>query len=328
MTPTALFDYHKLFEEAADSPLAPWLSRLPSQLEAIFQHGDMPRWLEALKRLPDVAPSTIDLTEPCLKIGLADDIDESIRDMAKTALLGLSPWRKGPFCPFGIHIDTEWHSDWKWARVEPHIQPLSGRRVLDVGSGNGYYGWRMLGAGARQVIGVDPSVLFTMQYFAMRHFIGDRPLYILPLTLEALTENTEAFDTVFSMGVLYHRKDPQEHLARLRGHLRPGGELVLEGLVIEGKAGDVLIPQNRYAKMRNVWSIPSCATLEGWLEVAGFRSVRLVDLCRTTVEEQRRTEWMHFESLADFLDPSDPSKTIEGYPAPMRAVFLAEKGRD
>ncbi|MEW8068099.1 MAG: DUF1698 domain-containing protein, partial [Candidatus Thiodiazotropha endolucinida] len=45
----------------------------------------------------------------------------------------------------------------------------------------------------------------------------------------------------------------------------------------------------------------------------------------TTIEEQRATEWMRFESLADYLDPADRSLTIEGYPAPRRAVFVARQ---
>ncbi len=54
-------------------------------------------------------------------------------------------------------------------------------------------------------------------------------------------------------------------------------------------------------------------------------SQRIADVCVTTTEEQRRTEWMVTESLADFLDPNDRSKTVEGYPAPQRAVLIARK---
>ena len=34
---------------------------------------------------------------------------------------------------------------------------------------------------------------------------------------------------------------------------------------------------------------------------------------------------MTTESLADFLDPHDSGKTLEGYPAPLRAVLVARK---
>ncbi|MEQ4529934.1 MAG: tRNA 5-methoxyuridine(34)/uridine 5-oxyacetic acid(34) synthase CmoB, partial [Mixta sp.] len=145
-----------------------------------------------------------------------------------------------------------------------------------------------------------------------------------PVGIEQLPE-LKAFDTVFSMGVLYHRRSPLDHLYQLKNQLVSGGELVLETLVIEGDEHDVLVPGERYAQMRNVWFIPSAAALARWLEKCGFVDVRIVDYSRTTTEEQRRTDWMTTESLADFLDPNDHSKTVEGYPAPLRAVLVARK---
>ncbi len=87
----------------------------------------------------------------------------------------------------------------------------------------------------------------------------------------------------------------------------------------------VLVPGDRYAQMRNVYFIPSAPALKNWLEKCGFVDVRIVDMSVTSTEEQRRTEWMVTESLADFLDPNDASKTVEGYPAPLRAVLIARK---
>ena len=124
------------------------------------------------------------------------------------------------------------------------------------------------------------------------------------------------------MGVLYHRQDPLEHLRALRAQLRPGGELVLETLIVDG-ATSVLTPADRYARMRNVWQIPDRDTLLRWVESVGFRQPRIVDVTATTTSEQRTTPWMPFESLAQALDPADPSRTIEGYPAPVRAVVIA-----
>jgi tRNA (mo5U34)-methyltransferase len=194
-----------------------------------------------------------------------------------------------------------------------------------VGSGNGYYGWRMLGNGAKRVIAIDPTVGYVMQYVAMRHFIGEQPMHVLPLTLEALPQGNGAFDTVFSMGVIYHRKDHMEHLEQLIRHLKPGGELILEGLVIEGAAGEALHPGGRYAKMKNVHTIPTTGTMMQWLAEAGLTGIELLDVSPTTVEEQRRTAWMHFESLVDYLDPQDPALTVEGHPAPIRAVVKAHR---
>jgi tRNA (mo5U34)-methyltransferase len=242
----------------------------------------------------------------------------------KERLLRLSPWRKGPYHLHGVQIDTEWRSDWKWERILPHIRPLGDRCVLDIGCGNGYHVWRMAGEGARLVLGIDPNWLFMHQFAAVRHFVGDKwPAWLLPLGVDQLPSDQLAFDTVFSMGVFYHRRSPIDHLLQLRSFLKPGGELVLETLVIEGKEGEVLLPAERYAQMRNVWFLPSPPTLVRWMERAGFRDVHVADLNRTGVDEQHSTEWMQFDSLPDFLDPSDPSRTVEGYPSPLRAVLIA-----
>lgn len=286
-------------------------------------HGDLPKWCAALAALPTVAPATLDLNQGAPVIGLAEQLAPAQRAEFSETLMKLHPWRKGPLNLFGEYINTEWRSDWKWERVQPFLSSLSGRRILDVGCGNGYYALRMLGGGARFVLGIDPTLLSVMQFCALKRMIPQAPFSVLPLGIEDLPKGLNSFDSVFSMGVFYHRKSPFDHLAELREALVPGGELVLETLVIEGREGEVLVPRDRYAQMRNVWFLPSCLTLERWLERAGFRDVRCVDVTTTSTQEQRTTEWMTFKSLADFLDPSDPTKTVEGYPAPKRAVFVA-----
>jgi len=238
-------------------------------------------------------------------------------------LKALHPWRKGPYNLFGIHIDTEWRSDWKWNRLKNHIAPLEHRLVLDVGCGNGYHCWRMLGAGAKTVIGIDPMMLNVMQFQLVRKLYGEAPVYVLPMGIEDMPYGLKAFDTAFSMGVLYHRRSPIDHLMELRDCLKPGGELVLETLVIDGGLGQVLLPEDRYARMRNVWFLPSCDTLIGWLKRCGFKNIRLVDVTVTSIEEQRTTEWMTFHSLKDFLDAENPQLTCEGLPAPKRAIVIA-----
>lgn len=307
----------------AGTPLAAWANGLQELLDAKLQigHGDLPRWRRAVDALPDIAASTVDLRKAVRLDAICDD---AIRAATHDALFGLSPWRKGPFDVFGVHVDTEWRSDWKWDRVAPHLD-LSGKRILDVGCGNGYYMWRMWAAGASLVIGVDPNLLFMTQFEAVRKYLPDAPVWQLPFTLEDLPEPTEGFDTVFSMGVLYHRRSPVDHLLQLRACLRPGGELVMETLVIEGDETACLVPEDRYAQMRNVWFLPSVKMLERLLRRAGFSDVRCVDLSRTSTDEQRSTAWMRFQSLPDFLDPDDPTRTCEGYPAPLRATLVATR---
>ncbi|MDJ0805675.1 MAG: tRNA 5-methoxyuridine(34)/uridine 5-oxyacetic acid(34) synthase CmoB [Gammaproteobacteria bacterium] len=310
-----------------ETPLGRWLEKLPEQVEAIWRersHGDLARWQTAIDRLPELPISQAVFDSARVTAGSASDCADKTRMAMAECLMQLHPWRKGPYELYGLVIDTEWRSDWKWDRLRPHIQPLSGRLVLDVGCGNGYHGWRMVGEGARQVIGIDPTQLFVMQFRAIRHFLGSRyPLQVLPLAMQDLPANLQGFDTVFSMGVLYHRRSPFAHLAELKGALRKGGELVLETLVIEGGEGEVLVPEGRYAKMRNVWFMPSVPTLVSWLRRTGFSGIRLIDHSSTTPEEQRSTDWMRFESLSHYLDPEDPRRTVEGHPAPQRAILLA-----
>lgn len=289
------------------------------------EHGDEARWQQALTSLPKISCENFTMANGAVEIYGQLPLDNEHKHRLQALLEQFIPWRKGPFNIHGIHIDTEWRSDLKWDRLKSSIADLKDRVVLDVGCGSGYHGWRMADAGAKLVMGIDPGRLFYYQYRVLKHFLKpfELPFYMLPLGIQHLPANLQAFDTVFSMGVLYHRRSPLDHLVELKSSLRNGGELVLETLIVDGESGYSLVPRDRYSKMRNVWFIPTVDTLCGWLVRVGYKNIRVVDVTVTTTEEQRGTHWMRFESLSDFLDPQDPSKTIEGYPAPQRAVILA-----
>ena len=293
-------------------------------------HGDLPRWLDAWDRLPRIAGARIDASGDAVRVAtdhLADHpADPRIdTDAVRQALLRLHPWRKGPFHILGVDVDAEWRSDLKWNRLASAVD-FRGRAVLDVGCGNGYYGWRMLAAGAEFVMGCDPSLLPNIQFQAMRKYAEPPERhFVVPLGDVDLPRDAPLFDVVVSMGVLYHRPHPIDHLERLVDALKPGGELLVETLVIDGDASRVLVPEGRYAKMRNVWFLPSLELLAVWLRRVGLREFRVIDVTATTPREQRRTEWMKYESLADFLDPNDPARTIEGHPAPLRGMVIARK---
>jgi tRNA (mo5U34)-methyltransferase len=322
-----MISFSSFYKDILDSSLQHWMETLPAILgkwQREHKHGNLPKWEKVLKKLSYPAPDFIDF-ENSVTIGSSNQLSNGEKLKLQNLLELFKPWRKGPFILHGIHIDTEWRSDWKWDRLKDHITPLKNRTVLDVGCGSGYHMWRMYGAGAQRVIGVDPSPLFLCQFEAVKKLAGHKlPVHMLPLGIEELP-SLDAFDTVFSMGVLYHRKSPIDHILQLRDQLRVGGELVLETLVIDGDENSVLVPIDRYGKMNNVWFLPSVDALTLWLEKCNFINVRCVNIDVTSLAEQRSTAWMPNESLVDYLDPDDINRTIEGYPAPKRATIIATK---
>ena len=321
-----MIDYQPLYNLLLDAKADNWVKLLPQQIASAFEltkHGTLSHWQSVIESMPELATTHRLLDANVIEIGRSDDLTQEEMMKLESRLKALHPWRKGPYKLFNIHIDTEWRSDWKWDRLKNHISPLNHRLVLDVGCGNGYHCWRMLGAGAKMVVGIDPLLLNVLQFQVVRKLYGEVPVYLLPLGIEDLPYGLKVFDTVFSMGVLYHRRSPIDHLMELRDCLRPGGELVLETLIIDGGLGEVLLPEGRYAKMRNVWFLPSCDTLISWLKRCGFQNIRLIDVSSTSVEEQRSTEWMQFHSLKDFLSAENHQLTCEGLPAPKRAIIAA-----
>jgi len=301
----------------------PQLRHVLQQHYELKNHGRSIEWDRALESMPQIECADYSFTDDSVCIVKPEHLALDSMEY-KQHLKAFMPWRKGPWNLLGIEIQTEWHSDWKWQRIEPHISPLEGRQVLDIGTGNGYFLFRMLGAGASLALGIDPTRIFLYQFHAAQRLLPANGAYLLPLRSEQLPA-FGCFDTVFCLGVLYHRRSPIDHIQELMSYLRPGGELVLETLVVPGDINTILVPPERYAKMANVWFLPSTEALENMLRKVGLENVRTVDVSQTTTAEQRATEWMTFHSLADFLDPNDPSRSIEGHPAPLRATLVATK---
>lgn len=242
-------------------------------------------------------------------------------------LKSIGPWRKGPFELAGIRIDAEWRSNLKWDRFGDVVD-WNGRLVLDIGSGNGYYGWRMIDAGAAYVLGVDPTPRSVIQFELMRRMI---PMpanhFILPIADTDLPGTTSFFDAVVSAGVLYHHASPIEHLRTIRGSMNVDAVAIIETITIDSADAEVLVPVDRYAQMPNVWMIPSTPMLLRWMRRTGFCDLQVVDRTVTTPDEQRSTDWMTQRSLESGLDPHDARKTVEGYPAPVRTIIRARRKR-
>ncbi|MEE9335984.1 MAG: tRNA 5-methoxyuridine(34)/uridine 5-oxyacetic acid(34) synthase CmoB [Granulosicoccaceae bacterium] len=306
------------------TPMAVHVEALTALLsEHEIEHGFYPKWRDAVKALPSVVAEPACNDEDHWFINLPNLSKEHTTQL-ESALKDLMPWRKGPFKLGPITIDTEWRSNWKWNRLIEHIAPLAGRDVLDVGCGNGYHLWRMHEAGAQLVLGIEPSPLFNCQFNAIQRYANIPSVIMLPLTFEQFPAS-QVFDSVFSMGVLYHRRAPAEHLQELRDALKPGGEIILETLIAPGEDDSEIQIEDRYANMRNLYQLPSVLRVARWMEEASFSNIRCISVDVTSPFEQRTTQWMPYHSLSNALDPDNKLLTIEGLPRPRRAILIANR---
>jgi len=276
-------------------------------------------WTSLLSNLPEIKDTKI-----CLSRGVSVELDwtEAQKEETKKMLLDLIPWRKGPFNIGGININSEWRSNLKWERFLALDISLEGKNILDVGSGNGYYAYRMKGVGASKITCLEPNLIHVVQFLAINHFIRSNNIEFIPHRLEELDPSSELFDVVFSMGVLYHQRDPISHLKLLSSNLRKGGIIILE-TIISSESPEVKIEKGRYANMPNVRYLYSIERIKEISDKAGLRVLKSTEGHITTTEEQRKTEWMPFKSFSDAIS-SDGSKTIEGYGLPKRSLFVLE----
>ena len=276
-------------------------------------------WQKILLELPSPLDKTVEMSSE-VKI----DFDWTPQDSVETKdlLLQLVPWRKGPFLINDVFIDSEWCSHFKWDRFLELDMDLNDKTVLDVGSGNGYYGFRMLGLGAKEVLCLEPNLTHFSQFLAINNFAKSKKIQMLPERLESIQIDKPYFDVIFSMGLLYHQRDPGEHLRLLASHLKKEGRIVIETIVTPEDYEEVLVPSDRYANMPNVWSVHNEIGLEKIILEQGLEIIDSTKAVMTTVEEQRATQWMPFRSFESALEEGNPKKTIEGFPAPLRKFVV------
>ena len=123
-------------------------------------------WKKIISNLPLINTTKVDLLNGIKVQGKWDSKD---KQRTEEDLMQLVPWRKGPFMIQDIFIDAEWQSNMKWERVLDLNIELKGKNILDVGSGNGYYGFRMLGKGAEFVVCLEPNVSHLTQFLSLIH---------------------------------------------------------------------------------------------------------------------------------------------------------------
>lgn len=283
------------------------------------------RYRSLLHQVDHLRASSCDFSTDVVRIGTADDLSAEERQILHQVLQGLMPWRKGPFSVFGIEVDAEWRSERKWNRIIPELPDLTNKVIADIGCNNGYYMFRMADHQPAYVLGFEPYVQHYYTFTTLNTFADQDRLRVELLGIEHLPLFPEGFDVVFCLGILYHRPSPLDALRDLHTALKPGGTLFIESQAIPGGDPIALFPQTTYAKVPGTWFVPSAPCLHNWLARTGFRNIRLFHDHAMSSEEQRRTPWMTFESYEDFIDKDNPALTIEGYPAPRRVFFKAEK---
>lgn len=274
---------------------------------------------EAIKALIEYENVEVKLGDR-VEVYISDLSEEEALQIRQTALL-MKPWRKGPFQINALFIDSEWQSQVKYNLLEPYFD-LKDKVVGDIGCNNGYYLFRMLAQEPKKLIGFDPSAIYYSQFQFINHFIKSDITYEL-LGVEHVEFYEHKFDTLFCLGVLYHRSDPVAMLKSLYKGLNNGGELILDTFMIDGEEDMCLTPRDRYSKIPNIYFVPTVNALKNWCYRAGFAEVEVLETMVTEPNEQRKTEWIDTQSLEDFLDPNDSTKTVEGYPAPKRVYIKA-----
>ncbi|MDC3067274.1 tRNA 5-methoxyuridine(34)/uridine 5-oxyacetic acid(34) synthase CmoB [Pseudomonadota bacterium] len=240
----------------------------------------------------------------------------------------LIPWRKGPYNVMGVPIESEWNCSIKWDRLASKIPALENNVIMDVGSGNGYFAWRMREAGAKLVVCLEPNFASFIQFHFLNQFADDPKIRFVPMSLEESSKSQYLFDKIFIMGTLYHTKAPFEHIKSATCFLKKGGFLILETLIFKSDDCTLFVPRERYARMSNVWQIPSFLAVKSWLIALGFSNIELVSVEITTTAEQRATQHMPFKSLNDGLGQEDDKVTIESYPRPQRGIIVAQRTSD
>ncbi len=291
------------------------------------EYANVSHLVKKVKELPAYKALHQDYSGSFVEIGKREEISDELMKQIEELALEFIPWRKGPFKLFDMEIDAEWRSDYKWERLEKSLIPLKGRRILDIGCNNGYYMFKMLNHHPEFVLGIDPVPRLLQQFFFLNHFAQVPNLHFELFGYEQLHHFKNFFNVIFSMGVIYHCKNPIGHLQDIHDSLAPGGQLILETMAIPGDEDYALSPEERYAQMRNVWFVPTLKCLLNWCKRSHFEKIEILSNTVLTPEEQRQTKWCPppWQTLEHFLDAKDRTKTVEGLPAPLRICLSLRK---
>jgi tRNA (mo5U34)-methyltransferase len=305
------------------------LKKYKLEKETKLQNQIYDKYKNALSDLPIINDSFADLHSETIAVKSLQAVSFEQRNKITNSLKAMIPWRKGPFNLFDITLDAEWRSDHKWQRIKDSLGDLSGQVILDVGCNNGYFLFKMAASKPKLALGIDPVPHVYFQYQLLQHYLKQDCVKFELFGINQIEFFEDVFDTIFHMGIIYHHRHPLQQLIDCKKALKLGGTLVLETIGIPGTDSIAIFPKDRYANMRNVWFVPTLSCLINWVKRANFDQVEIISDTLLTSEEQRKTDWCPppYQSLEDFIDPTDPTKTIEGLPAPRRFCIKAKKLR-
>jgi len=307
---------------------SPHIKKIRHLLENLEKRLSLPkkgflRYQEPYNSVRHLHARFLDCSRDAVVIGSEPELSPAEKKKLYGVLRSFMPWRKGPWSIFGIDIDAERRSERKWNRVLPELPDLAGKVIADIGCNNGYYMFRMAHYRPALVLGFEPYLQHYYAFKTLNALAGVEALKIVPLGVEEISLFQDCFDVIFLMGILYHRSSPIDCLRNIKTALKPGGSLLIESQGIPGEEPVALFPAKTFAKVPGTYFVPSRSCLLNWVERAGFSQAKIFCFHPMSNLEQRPTDWMDFESYDDFIDPADPSRTVEGYPTPLRLFVRA-----
>ena len=292
--------------------------------KTFFNHGHLLKWQGILDLLPEINTNHMCLTDPAIIIGKPNEINPLQKEILESALLSLSPWRKGPFNLFGLEVDSEWRCENKWKRIKDYLPKNKDMRIADLGCSNGYYSYKLLNLEPEVVVGLDKTPLYIMQFLATKYYANKtQELIVLPCSAEEFSQEKMDFNLILSMGILYHSKKPEDHISVINKLLNKNGFVVLETIISLTQDNINIKKGETFAGMRNIGTIFTKDNLIKLMNISGFKNTECVNEHFTNISEQRATKWIQGKSFKDFIRPD--GRTIEGFPPVCRAIFIAQK---
>ncbi|HEX8307503.1 MAG TPA: methyltransferase domain-containing protein [Allosphingosinicella sp.] len=206
--------------------------------------------------------------------------------------------------------------------VLDEIEPLEGRRILDVGCGAGALALAAAGRGA-QALGVDISAPLLEAARARAADLGAAGAEFVQADAQSHRFEPHSFDALVSrFGVMFFA-DPVEAFRNLRSALRPGGRLAFVAwrspaenafmTAAERSAGDLIQLPERIEGGPGQFGFADCGRVSSILGTSGWVGVEIrpVDVECSLAEEDLRLYARRMGPVADLLPTLDEATRSE-----------------